>query len=165
MNTMRKYAAVGVTAGVLAGGALGVGLSATGLTAAAPPVIPTAPPVMPAQETSDEETWTHPRRDQIVAHLEAMAAHRQEKYEQIGERLEERLSPLVEEGVLSEEQVEAVIERLRTGHAERAAQMRAKISERLSHIRGGHGPGHGPGLGNGDGENGNGENGNGEPED
>jgi hypothetical protein len=143
MNTMRKYAAVGVTAGVLAGGALGVGLSATGLTSAAPPASPAAPPLMPAQETSDEETRTHPRRERILNNLEAMADHRQEKYERIGERLEERLSPLVEEGVLSEEQMEAVIERLRTGQAERAAQMRAKISERLNHIRGGNGPGHG----------------------
>lgn len=120
MNVMRKYTSIGVAAGVLAGGALGFGLSATGITSAAPSAGTAIPSVVVAQETPEEETWTHPRRDEMRG--------------QMLERLRENLAPLVEDGTLSEAQLQAVIARVQEGQAARADGMRAKMIERRSQM-------------------------------
>lgn len=120
MNTMRKYTSIGVAAGVLAGGALGFGLSATGITSAAPSAGTAIPSVVVAQETPGEETWTRPRGDEMRG--------------QMLERLRENLTPLVEDGTLSEAQLQAVIARVQEGQAARADGMRAKMIERRSQM-------------------------------
>lgn len=120
MNTMRKYTSIGVAAGVLAGGALGFGLSATGITSAAPSAGTAIPSVVVAQETPEEETWTRPRGDEMRG--------------QMLERLRENLAPLVEDGTLSEAQLQAVIARVQEGQAARADGMRAKMIERRSQM-------------------------------
>ncbi len=126
MRTMRKYASIGVTAGVLAGGALGFGLSAAGVSSAETAAVSNNPSTLIAQETSEDHSETHPRREQMR--------------EFVRERLRENLSPLVEAGVLTEEQLEAVINRLDESRVERASQgrsgeMRAKIGEHRSQMR------------------------------
>jgi len=120
MNIMRKYTSIGVAAGVLAGGALGFGLSATGITSAAPSSGTAIPSAVIAQETSEEETSTHPRRDEMRGRML--------------EHLQESLAPLVEDGTLNEVQLQAVITRLQESHAERATEMRAKRAERRSQM-------------------------------
>lgn len=120
MNTMRKYTSIGVAAGVLAGGALGFGLSATGITSAAPSAGTAIPSVVVAQETPEEETWTRPRGDEMRG--------------QMLERLRENLAPLVEDGTLSEAQLQAVIARVQEGQGARADGMRAKMIERRSQM-------------------------------
>jgi hypothetical protein len=126
MNRMRKYTSIGVAAGVLAGVALGFGLSVAGVSSAETPVVTNNPSALIAQETSEDHSETHPRREQMR--------------EFARERLRENLSPLVEEGVLSEEQLEAVINRLDQSRVERATQMRSgemktKIAEHRSQMR------------------------------
>jgi hypothetical protein len=150
MNAMRKYTSIGVTAGVIAGGALGFGLSGAGFISASPgqssstPAAEKAPPhvagLLPAQvEDEDSGVRRGPPLEQIErmeAHFEQVRDHvdgiRMANASRLAERLAERLAPLVDNGTLTEDQVEAIVSHLHADHLERGAEMRARAAERFS---------------------------------
>jgi 3-hydroxyacyl-CoA dehydrogenase len=101
MNSMKKYSSLGVVAGVIAGGAMGFGLSATGVSSAT-----TVPPI-----TQEIPSDSHPL--ERGAQMRALAA----------ERLAERLQPLVDDGTLSQDQLDAVISQLQKERPMRTRQM------------------------------------------
>jgi hypothetical protein len=149
MNAMRKYTSIGVTAGVIAGGALGFGLSSAGLISASPgqssstPAAEKAPPhvagLVPAQaHDEDSEGRVGPPLEQIdkmEAHFEHVRDHVDGIRMANATRLAERLTPLVENGTLTQEQVDAIVSHLHEDHLERVAEMRARAAERFSAMR------------------------------
>jgi hypothetical protein len=149
MNAMRKYASIGVTAGVIAGGALGFGLSSAGLISASPgqssstPAAEKVPPhvagLVPAQAHGEDlEGRVGPPLEQIdkmEAHFEHVRDHVDGIRMANATRLAERLAPLVENGTLTQEQVDAIVNHLQADHIERTSEMRTKMAERLGELR------------------------------
>jgi hypothetical protein len=111
MNSMKKFSSLGVVAGVIAGGAMGFGLSATGISSA------TAIPSVTQEVPSDPRPYEHGAHDhdprEHGAQMRGLAA----------ERLSDRLQPLVDDGTLSQEQVDAVISQLQKERPMQARQI------------------------------------------
>lgn len=110
-STSRRLIAAGVGAGMLAGGVIGVAAGVPNLTSAATPAVVDEP----VEQTSTDET---DETDETEAGRQAT-----------GERLRERLQPLVDDGTIDSTQADAVSEYLadewnerpgRRGHGRRA---------------------------------------------
>jgi hypothetical protein len=164
MNAMRRYTSIGVTAGVIAGGALGFGLSVAGLTSAGPGQSSSTPaPVNAASNAAPFQAAPPKQVDQLVEdadqrigpsrigpsqeQIEKMHAHWEDVQSRIeairtanAERLAQRLAPLVDNGTLSQDQVDAIVSHLQADHTERAAEMRTRMVERFGEMRPGRGP-------------------------
>jgi hypothetical protein len=172
MNSMRRYTSIGVTAGVIAGGALGFGFSTAGSTSAGPgqssstpaPVhasasasasasarastraTPSHSALAPTQIDAEVEDADPPigpppeRREQMRAHWDGMRTHIDEIRSANAARLAERLAPLVTNGTLTQQQVDAIVSHLQADHIERASEMRTKMAERFGELRSHWGP-------------------------
>lgn len=101
MEMNKKIAALGLSAGLLAGGAAGAVLGTSGVSGAAPTAVVQDDP------TADDPAAT----DDPAAADEARP--------EPGQFLAEALAPLVEDGTLTQAQADAVIERLRDAAPER----------------------------------------------
>ena len=102
-STSRRLLAAGVGAGLLAGGAIGFAVGVPSLTSAATPAV-VDEPVQQTDDTTTDDTTDDTTTDDTTGDTPVREA--------TGERLRERLQPLVDDGTIDDGQADAVSEYL-----------------------------------------------------
>lgn len=105
----KRLASIGLTAGLLAGGAAGLALGVTGVSSASPSAVDES------TTTTDESTGTTDSAGTTDSTDDGTETERPEK----GAWLEEALQPLIDDGTLTQAQADAVISTLQEARPER----------------------------------------------